>query len=278
MSRIADRFHQVNSSGRSLLIPFLMAGDPGPDWTLDLMHAAVAAGADLIEVGVPFSDPMADGPVIQKAHERALPFRLGLSGVLDLVARFRATDRTTPVVLMGYLNPVEAMGYGVFAERAARAGLDGAIVVDMPLEESGEFDKALRAAGLDQIFLLAPTTQLARVQAIADSARGFLYYVSLRGVTGAGHLDLGEASDRIGAFRSVTALPIGLGFGIDGPAAAKAAAGFADAVVVGSALVARIAAVAARPRAEGLAEVSTFIGSLRRAIEEGAPARVRASS
>lgn len=276
MSRIASRFQQVNGAGRSLLIPFLMAGDPEPSWTVTLMHAAVAAGADLVEVGVPFSDPMADGPVIQKAHERALPARLGLSGVLDLVAEFRKRDATTPVVLMGYLNPVESMGYQAFATRAAQAGLDGVIVVDMPLEESQEFDEALAVAGLDQIFLLAPTTQLARVRAIAHSARGFLYYVSLRGVTGAGHLDLDEARSRLGQLRPVTSLPIGLGFGIDGPAAAKAAAGFADAVVVGSALVSRVALAATRPRAEVLSEVSMFIASLRQAIEEGAPARIRA--
>ncbi|MHB1516365.1 MAG: tryptophan synthase subunit alpha [Acidiferrobacteraceae bacterium] len=268
MSRIGDRFRDA---GRRLLIPFLMAGDPEPGWTVDLMHAAVAAGADIVELGVPFSDPMADGVVIQHAHERALRQGINLTGVLDLVARFRTADRDTPVVLMGYLNPVETFGYEAFASAARAAGVDGIIVVDMPLEESTDLAHALYSEGIDLVFLLAPTTSRARVRAIAAVARGFLYYVSLRGVTGAAHLDLAEARARVAAVRSITTKPVGLGFGIDGPDAAKSAAGFADAVVVGSALVSRIAVLEGQ-RERAMSEVASFIGSLRNAMGHTTPA------
>ncbi len=266
MSRIVDCFRNARGSGRRVLIPFLMAGDPVRDWTVDLMHAAVAAGADIVELGVPFSDPMADGVVIQRAHERALRHGLDVAGVLDLVTRFRTGDRDTPVVLMGYLNPIESFGYAEFSAKAHAAGVDGVIVVDMPLEESAEFDQVLRRQGLDLVFLLAPTTDRVRMQAIAAAARGFLYYVALRGVTGAAHLDLAEAQAGISSVRSVTDKPVALGFGIDGAESARHAATFADAVVVGSALVSRIAAQAGQ-RERALSEVRSFIGSLRNAME-----------
>ncbi|MHB1950770.1 MAG: tryptophan synthase subunit alpha [Acidiferrobacteraceae bacterium] len=265
MSRISECFRRARGVEHRLLVPFLMAGDPADDWTVDLMHAAVAAGADILELGIPFSDPMADGVVIQRAHERALSHGVDLSLVLDLVARFRTRDPDTPVVLMGYLNPIENFGYAAFSSGARKAGVDGVIVVDMPLEESIELDQALRAEGLDLVFLLSPTTDPDRIRAITAAARGFLYYVALRGVTGAAHLDLLEARTALAAVRSATDKPVALGFGIDGPDSAREAASFADAVVVGSALVARIAALQGQ-RERALAEVGSFIGSLRAAM------------
>lgn len=247
MNRIDARFAKLRSAGRTALIPYATAGDPRPEVTVPLMHALVQAGADVLELGVPFSDPMADGPVIQQACERALLHHVGLQRVLDMVAEFRRRDEETPVVLMGYLNPIEVMGYAPFAAAAAQAGVDGVLTVDLPPEEGQELIAQLRRRGVHPIFLLAPTTTPERIRTICESASGFVYYVSLKGVTGAASLDLAAVAGKLREVRAVTNLPIGVGFGIrDKETAAKVAA-IADAVVVGSALVSRIGALAAMP-------------------------------
>ncbi|MDJ0740953.1 MAG: tryptophan synthase subunit alpha [Gammaproteobacteria bacterium] len=240
MSRIAGVFGALREQGRQALIPFVTAGDPDISLTLPLMHAMVEAGADIIELGVPFSDPMADGPVIQRASERALANHVSLHDVIDLVRRFRDTDPTTPVVLMGYLNPLEVMGYEAFAEAAAAAGVDGILTVDIPPEEGERFIPAMRAKGIDPIFLIAPTSHRARIERITAAASGFVYYVSLKGVTGAANLSLDSVRDKLTEIRGCTDLPVGVGFGIKDAATAAAMSTFADAVVVGSALVAQI--------------------------------------
>lgn len=237
MSRIEKRFAELREQNRAALIPYVTAGDPEPGATVPLMHELVTAGADLIELGVPFSDPMADGPVIQKACERALRFGTGLRDVLAMVAEFRQTDTTTPVVLMGYLNPVERMGYQAFADTARTAGLDGLLSVDLPPEESEEVVGLLSGAGIDPIFLVAPTTSDARMEHVARAARGFIYYVSLKGVTGSQSLDTSVLASRLQGLRSHTNLPLGVGFGIRDAETAARVAAVADAVVVGSAIV-----------------------------------------
>jgi tryptophan synthase alpha chain len=247
MSRLAARFAQLKQQGRVALIPYITAGDPQPAVTVPLMHALVAAGADVLELGVPFSDPMADGPVIQQAAERALKHHVSLHQVLDMVREFRTKDSSTPVVLMGYLNPIEVFGY-------------------LPPEEAEEFVATLRNHNLDPIFLLAPTSDAGRIQRILGAASGFVYYVSLRGVTGAAHLDLTEVRSKVNTIKQQTALPVGVGFGIGSPEAAAQVAAFADAVVVGSALVQRVAALAATPD-KIPAQAAAFIGSLRAAID-----------
>ena len=267
MTRLAARFAQLKKQGRVALIPYIMAGDPQPAVTVALMHALVGAGADVLELGVPFSDPMADGPVIQQAAERALKHRISLRHVFDMVREFRQQDSNTPVVLMGYLNPIEVLGYAVFAKEAAKAGVDGVLTVDLPPEEAEEFVSAMRAQGLDPIFLLAPTSDSERLRRILAVASGFVYYVSLRGVTGAAHLDLTEVRAKVSAIKKQTALPVGVGFGIGTPEDAARVAAFADAVVVGSALVKRIAALAATPD-KIPAQAATFLASLRAAMDE----------
>jgi len=237
VSRIAPCFEALRAAGRKALIPYLTAGDPNPALTVPLLHALVAAGADIVELGVPFSDPMADGPVIQRASERALAHGVTLASVIDMVREFRSEDRATPVVLMGYANPIEAMGLARFVAAAQAAGVDGVLVVDYPPEECGSYVEALRGAGIDPVFLLAPTTREARLRRIAQAGSGYLYYVSLRGVTGAAHLDLDEVERRLPLVRAVSALPIGVGFGIRDAASAARAARFADAVVIGSRLI-----------------------------------------
>jgi len=243
VSRITQRFRQLAESGRKALIPYFTAGDPHPGMTVDLMHAVVSAGADLLELGVPFSDPMAEGPVIQAACERALAHDVSLEQVIGMVETFRRDDDRTPVILMGYLNPVEVMGYRVFADKAAAAGVDGVLIVDMPPEEAeGEPLAAFREAGLDLITLAAPTSDAERLQKIAAVCSGFLYYVSLKGVTGAASLDVGSVAEKLSEVRQyVPALPVGVGFGIKDADSAAHIAQVADAVVVGSAIVQRIA-------------------------------------
>src|SRR5213595_3460297 len=224
MSRIKSTFAALAAQNKKGLIPFITAGDPEPGLTVALMHALVAGGADVIELGVPFSDPMADGPVIQRASERALAQGVSLSDVLEMVAEFRSKDAATPVVLMGYANPIEAMGAAVFTARAQEAGIDGVIVIDYPPEEAGEFVALADARGLAPIFLLSPTTPEARIVAVSRMARGYVYYVSLKGVTGAGHLDTGEVIARLAEIRRHVTLPIGVGFGIRYAASAQAIA------------------------------------------------------
>ena len=240
-SRIDCRFSALRAQNRAALVTYLMAGDPDAGTTVALMHALVAGGADVIELGVPFSDPVADGEAIQLAAGRALRAGMTVHGVLDLVRRFRTDDAETPVVLMGYLNPIERMGYGAFAQAATTAGVDGVLTVDLPPEEGEGLLPALREAGLAPIFLVAPTTTDQRMAWICDQAQGFVYYVSLKGVTGAASLDLAAVGDRLAVLRRLTRLPVGVGFGISGPAQAAAVAAVADAVVVGSALVQTIA-------------------------------------
>ena len=240
MSRIDRRFAQLKHAGRTGLIPFVTAGDPSPQHAVALMHALVDAGADVIELGVPFSDPMADGPVIQHASERAIEKGVGLADVLGWVSAFRQRDADTPIVLMGYLNPIEIHGYARFAAEAVQAGVDGVLVVDCPLEESAVL-KPLRDAGLQQILLAAPTTAPARMVQLCGSAQGFLYYVSFAGITGAARLSTGDIAGRVADIRSKSKAPVAVGFGVRDAQSAKAIAGFADAVVIGSALVERLA-------------------------------------
>ena len=237
MGRIADTFAALARQGRKGLIPYIMAGDPSPDLTVELMHTLVDGGADVIELGVPFSDPMADGPVIQKAAERAIANGIGLKQTLAMVSEFRKTNQETPIVLMGYANPIECLGVDAFVAAAKAAGADGVLVVDYPPEESAEFAAQLRAVDMDPIYLLAPTSTEERIAAVAKVASGYLYYVSLKGVTGAGHLDLHEVAQRIPQIRAKTGLPVGVGFGIRDASTAERLAGMADAVVVGSRLI-----------------------------------------
>jgi tryptophan synthase alpha chain len=237
MSRIQATFETLARERRKALIPYVTAGDPQPGVTVPLMHALAKAGADVIELGVPFSDPMADGPVIQRSGERALKHHVGLGEVLSFVSEFRKINAVTPVVLMGYANPIEAMGSKAFVDAAKRAGVDGVLVVDYPPEESKDLAAMLRAQGMDMIFLLAPTSTEARIEQVARLASGYVYYVSLRGVTGAKHLDLDDVSAKLLAIRGKTRLPIGVGFGIRDGETARAVARVADAVVIGSRII-----------------------------------------
>jgi tryptophan synthase alpha chain len=240
VSRISSTFERLAGKHRKALIPYVTAGDPKPAVTVPFMHALVAAGADVIELGVPFSDPMADGPVIQRSSERALRNHIGLDGVLAFVAEFRKKDESTPVVLMGYANPIEAMGLERFVDAARRAGIDGVLVIDYPPEESVELAAMLRARGIDMIFLLAPTSTEARIDQVAKLASGYIYYVSLRGVTGARNLDLEDVAAKLPAIRGKTRLPVGVGFGIRDGETARAVARIADAVVIGSWIIQEI--------------------------------------
>ncbi|MDY6942032.1 MAG: tryptophan synthase subunit alpha [Pseudomonadota bacterium] len=242
MNRIVARFEELRKQGRTALIPYLMAGDPHPQTTAGFMHEMVKAGADLIELGVPFSDPIADGPVIQASAERSLAAGTDLQTVLDLVREFRQQDQTTPVILMGYLNPIERKGYQAFADAAATAGVDGVLTVDVPPEECEELLRALRAVQLHPIFLIAPTTTDQRIERICQTAEGFVYYVSLKGVTGAATLDTDAVATNVSRIRAKTDLPVGVGFGISSAESAAQVAWLADAVVVGSALVKQVEA------------------------------------
>ncbi len=240
MSRIQQAFDRLNGEGRKALIPFITAGDPDAALTLPLMHTLVEAGADVIELGVPFSDPMADGPTIQRASERALAKGMKLRKVLELVVEFRKTDSKTPVVLMGYANPIEAMGLEKFAAAASAAGVDGVLVVDYPPEEAEKFGAAMKANGMDPIFLIAPTSTAERIAQVATIASGYVYYVSLAGVTGSGALNVDAVAERLPMIREKTGLPVGVGFGIRDAATAARIAAFADAVVVGSRIIEEI--------------------------------------
>jgi tryptophan synthase alpha chain len=240
MSRIAKTFAKLNEQRKKALIPFITAGDPQPSVTVLLMRTLVEAGADVIELGVPFSDPMADGPAIQRASERAIKHGVGLKDVLAMVAEFRRADDATPVVLMGYANPIEHMGHEQFARKAAACGVDGVLVVDYPPEEGGELIEQLQRHALDPIFLLAPTSSDARIANVAKVARGYIYYVSLKGVTGAAHIDLSEVAARLPHLKALTNLPIGVGFGIRDAQTAQAVARVADAVVIGSRIIQEI--------------------------------------
>jgi tryptophan synthase alpha chain len=265
MNRIDARYAALRTDGRIGLIPFVTAGDPSPEWLVPMMHALVAAGADLIELGVPFSDPMADGPVIQHASERAVARGVGIGLILEQVQAFRREDAATPVILMGYLNPIEIYGWERFARDAAAAGVDGALLVDCPVEEAGRATP-LAHAGLHQIFLVAPTTTPERLGEVTARARGFLYLVSFAGVTGANRLDTDEVGRRIAAIRGATSVPIAVGFGVrDAASAAAIGAAGADAVVVGSALVERLAG--SPDAADVAARIGAFLAPIRAALD-----------
>ncbi len=268
MNRIDRKFSGLVKSGRKALIPFITAGDPVPEFTVNAMHGLVAAGADLIELGVPFSDPMADGPVIQRASERALANKVNLKQVIEFVRQFRVKDQETPVILMGYLNPVECMGYRHFVEASQSAGVDGALTVDMPLEEAQELAGLLREAEIAPIFLLAPNTSSERIKKLDEIGRGFLYYVSLKGVTGASHLDLSDVGKKIRQIRANTRLPIGVGFGIKDAHTAASIAQLADAVVVGSAIISRIESALDQPKAEIQRQITELTQSMRAALDK----------
>ena len=268
-ARIDDCFAKLRDAGRKAVIPYIACGDPFADATVEIMHALVAGGADVIELGVPFSDPMADGPVIQKASERALARGIGTPQVLAAVRAFREGDATTPVVLMGYANPIErydlAHGAGGFVRDAAAAGVDGVLVVDYPPEEAVAFTAALKAAGLAPIFLLAPTSTEERMRQVGEVANGYVYYVSLKGVTGAGHLDTTAVAAAVPRIKAHVKVPVGVGFGIRDAASAKAVAQVADAIVIGSALV---QCLEAQPRDRVAEAARQFIAGIRAAVDE----------
>lgn len=267
MSRIPNTFAALAEENRAALIPFITAGDPDPAKTVEIMHGLVKGGADIIELGVPFSDPMADGPVIQHASERALKHNISLNDVLDYVAAFRQDNQQTPVVLMGYCNPIEILGYEATVKRAAEVGVDGFLTVDLPPDEAEKFNALLRDAELDPIFLVAPTSTEARIQSIANAASGFIYYVSLKGVTGSSKAVAVDLDEKIASIRAHTDLPVGVGFGISDAESASRVAAISDAVVVGSALVSRLADKADKP--ETLAdEAQQFMAELRTAIDK----------
>jgi tryptophan synthase alpha chain len=264
MSRIASTFAALQADGRKALIPYVTSGDPFADATVDIMLAMAAAGADVIELGVPFSDPMADGPVIQKAGERALARGIGLPQVLTFVRGFRLKNQTTPVVLMGYANPVERYGVERFVADARAAGVDGVLVVDYPPEECEDFAATLRANGIDPIFLLAPTSTETRMAQVGRIASGYVYYVSLKGVTGAGHLDVAAVAAMIPRIRQFVKLPVGVGFGIRDAKTAQAVAAVSDAVVIGTALV-QLLENCTRDNVAAVA--GEFIAGIRRALD-----------
>nr|WP_073109084.1 tryptophan synthase subunit alpha [Pollutimonas bauzanensis] len=266
----------ARTAGRAALIPYITAGDPSVPATPLLMHALVEAGADVLELGVPFSDPMADGPVIQRAAERAIKRGAGLRKVLEMVAQFRQQDSATPVVLMGYANPIERMGQRAFVDAAARAGVDGVLVVDYPPEEIVDFAAQLGGAQIDPIFLLAPTSTEERIRKVAQVARGYVYYVSLKGVTGAGNIDTADVARRLAQIRKHVSLPVGVGFGIRDADSARRLAEHADAVVIGSKLIETMEQAVAAALRDGLADAdvdasaikaaSDWLGTIRQAL------------
>jgi tryptophan synthase alpha chain len=264
MSRIQGRFESLARDRRKALIPYITAGDPHPSLTVPLMRALVESGADILELGVPFSDPMADGPVVQRAGERALKHGVGLVDVLRLVSEFRKADAATPIVLMGYANPLEAMGIEKFIAAAKAADIDGVIVVDYPPEECEAFAAAAKREGIDPVFLLAPTSTDKRIEQVARVGSGYLYYVSLRGVTGAAHLDVSELAAKISRIRAATRLPIGVGFGIRDAESARRVAQSADAVVIGSRIIQEIEA--AGPD-DAVSRVKAFLKPIRKALD-----------
>jgi tryptophan synthase alpha chain len=264
VSRIQARFEVLRKAKRKALIPYITAGDPSPALTVPLMRGLVEAGCDILELGVPFSDPMADGPVNQRSSERALKHGVGLGDVLGMVRDFRHQNSQTPLVLMGYANPIEAMGVEKFVREAKAAGVDGVIVVDYPPEECIEFARLAQQAGIDPIFLLAPTSTDQRIQEVARAGSGYLYYVSLRGVTGAGHIDLADVAAHMPKIRAATQLPIGVGFGIRDAESARRVAQTADAVVIGSRIIQEIEDAGA---GQAVARVKALLGPIREALD-----------
>ena len=270
MGRISSAFQLLKQQNKKGLIPFIAAGDPSPRVTVAIMRALVEHGADLIELGIPFSDPVADGPIIQRASERAVAQGISLRKVLQMVERFRQSDTRTPVILMGYLNPIEVFGYEEFAGAAAAAGVDGVIIVDMPPEEAGLLNQRLRHKQIDQIFLIAPTTTGQRIEIIAEIASGFLYYVSVKGVTGGKGADIAEVNNKLALVRQKSDLPVAVGFGIKDAESAARIADCCDAVVIGSALVEKIHDAGAK-KEDISADIGSFISLVRRALDKAAP-------
>ncbi|MEH6823142.1 MAG: tryptophan synthase subunit alpha [Motiliproteus sp.] len=266
MSRIQACLQGLKDKGRKALIPYITAGDPVPGVTVGLMHALVDAGADIVELGIPFSDPMADGPVIQLACERALSHGTRLVDALAMVREFRQRDAVTPVVLMGYLNPIEAIGYDSFLEQAAQSGIDGVLTVDLPPEEATDFCEGLRRHQLDAIFLVSPTTTSERIKRICQSSSGYVYYVSVKGVTGSAELDVAAVEANVNNIRQYTNLPVGVGFGIRDSASAAAVSRVSDGVIVGSVLVNKIAELQHQPE-QIPAAVAEIIASMRSAMD-----------
>jgi tryptophan synthase alpha chain len=264
MSRIQSTFAALAAQNKKGLIPFITAGDPSPELTVPLMHALVAGGSDVLELGVPFSDPMAEGPVIQRACERALKFGVGIKDVLGYVREFRKTNTSTPIVLMGYANPIEHMGIDTFIAAAKEAGVDGTIVVDYPPEECEEFAAKMKANGMDPVFLLAPTSTKERIAQVAKAGSGFSYYVSLKGVTGAQHIDTAEVAQRLAVVRQYVKLPIGVGFGIRDAATAKLVSSVADAVVIGSRIIQELENT---PRDKAAEAIRSFVAGIRKALD-----------
>jgi len=264
VSRIAATFETLRAAGRPALIPFVTAGDPSPQQAVAIMHALVRGGADVIELGVPFSDPMADGPVIQRSSERALRHGVTLRDVLAYVTEFRRTDSRTPVVLMGYANPIERMGHAAFVAAARAAGVDGVLIVDYPPEECGPWLEALAGSGIDPIFLLSPTSDDARIERVARVAKGYIYYVSLKGVTGAAHIDTKDVEAMIGRIRARTEVPVGVGFGIRDGETARRVGRVADAVVIGSRIVQEIEK---SPESDVVKNVVALVKDIRSAMD-----------
>jgi tryptophan synthase alpha chain len=262
MSRIDATFARLRASHRAALIPFVTAGDPSPKQTVPVMHALVKGGADVIELGVPFSDPMADGPVIQRSSERALKHGVGLRDVLASVAEFRRTDDATPVVLMGYANPIERMGLAAFVAGAREAAVDGVLIIDYPPEESADWLAALEGSGIDPIFLLSPTSSDARIELVSRVARGYIYYVSLKGVTGAANIDTRDVEAMVQRIRARSAVPVGVGFGIRDGATARRVARIADAVVIGSRIVQEMSDAPGQAVARAEAVLREFRGAM----------------
>ncbi|MGS2723290.1 tryptophan synthase subunit alpha [Porticoccus sp. GXU_MW_L64] len=267
MNRISKTLQQLEADGRKALVTYIVAGDPAPETTVPTMHAMVAAGANILEIGVPFSDPMAEGPVIQLGHERALKHGTSLRDILAMVAEFRQQDADTPIILMGYANPIEKMGYEQFATAASESGVDGVLTVDLPPEESAGFTDVLRTRQLENIFLIAPTTTRERQQAIVSQAGGFIYYVSLKGVTGAGHLDIASVEHKLAEIRSLTQLPVCVGFGIKDGATAKAAAAPASGAVVGSAIVSAMGNAAGEKNDSIPSIISDIVSEIRTSLD-----------
>jgi tryptophan synthase alpha chain len=269
LSRINACLEALKAKGQKALVPYLVAGDPSKEFTVPMMHQLVESGADIIELGIPFSDPAAEGPVIQLAHERALEHNTSLRDALEMVTRFRESDQTTPIVLMGYANPVEKMGYPTFAELASEAGVDGLLTVDMPPEEAAPLSAVLKNVGIDSIYLIAPTTTQQRMQKIADAATGYLYYVSLKGVTGAGHLDVDSVIEKLAQIRAITSLPVTVGFGIKDADSAQAIAKVAEGVVVGSALIDKTYQLSKHggDQADVMSQASELIVQMRQAMD-----------
>ena len=266
MSRIQSCFAELAKTNRKALIAYITAGDPHPDHTVALMHTLVEAGSDIIELGVPFSDPMADGPVIQAACERALVHHTSLPQVLNMVAQFRENDTQTPVVLMGYQNPIEVMGVEAFALAAKQNQVDGILTVDVPIEQAGATLSIYKDNDLDNIFLIAPTTNTQRIQAICKQSSGFVYYVSLKGVTGAGHLDTSDVENKVAEIKQATTLPVGVGFGIKDSESASKVATIADAIVVGSAIIRQIESHAT-DQDKMLQNIKTLLSEMRIAMD-----------